>query len=253
LIAVRRIIVLTLLVIVAPWFGLGATPAEDFQRANQLYEEREFEEAIKLYRQVLDQNLQSAHLYYNLGNAYFKSGDLGHAVLNYLRAKRMAPGDDDINQNLRFASSFTRIQMEGVRLNPIRSLFESILEPYHVNLLAWISSFFFVLLFVLLAVRYGLGIRNGLLKAGIITTLVLVICPSLLTTFKYHNDYLIERAVLVAEDCPVRTGPSDQSDVELQAAPGLVVEVVDESGDWFNVLFANKRRGWIKKDLVAVV
>jgi uncharacterized protein YgiM (DUF1202 family) len=59
--------------------------------------------------------------------------------------------------------------------------------------------------------------------------------------------------VLIAEDCPVTTGPSEQSDVELEGAPGLVVEVLDESGDYYNVLFENKRRGWIRKELVAVI
>jgi tetratricopeptide (TPR) repeat protein len=230
-----------------------ATPAEDFREANLLYEERDFEQAVGKYESIVDQGLESPHLYFNLGNAYFKSGDLGHAVLYFLRAKRLAPGDDDINHNLQFASNFTRIQMEGVELHPVRGLLESLLGPYHLNLLAWVSSVFFALFFALLAIRYGIGYQNSYVKSGIITAFVCLMVFSLLTTFKYHREYVVERAVLIAEDCQVRTGPSNQSDLELEGSPGLVVEVLDESGDWYNVLFKNKRRGWIKKDLVAVV
>jgi hypothetical protein len=59
--------------------------------------------------------------------------------------------------------------------------------------------------------------------------------------------------VIVAEEAPVTTGPSPQSDLELQGAPGLIVEIVGETPDYYNVLFENKRRGWLKKDLVAEI
>ena len=70
---------------------------------------------------------------------------------------------------------------------------------------------------------------------------------------KYDFDYLTTRAVIVAEDSVVRTGPSERSPKELDAAPGLVVEILDETSDFYNVLFENKRRGWVRKDLVAVI
>ena len=74
-----------------------------------------------------------------------------------------------------------------------------------------------------------------------------------MTTFKYRQDFLARRAVIVAEDSQVHTGPSDQSEIELDGAPGLIVQIVEESGDYYNVLFENKRRGWIHKDLVAEI
>ena len=230
-----------------------ATPEEDFRAANELYEAREYSKAIDLYLRILDQGEESPALYFNLGNAYFKNGDLGHAILYYLRARRLDPADNDIVSNLEFARSFTRVQMAGVQINPIKSFLESAVEPYRLNTLAWISSLAFVLLFCLLILRFGVGLRNSALRAGIITTLVLLLVFSFVTSFKYRHDYLTSRAVLVAEDCPVRTGPSEQSDIELEAAPGLVVEILSESGDYFNVLFQNKRRGWIRKELIAVV
>lgn len=231
----------------------ASTPADLFAQANDAYQSKQYDSALVLFGQIESQGIESANLYFNIGNAYFKNGDLGHAVLYYLRASRLDPGDDDIRSNLEFAHGFTRVQMEGVRLNPISSFLESIVAPYRLNALAWIASFFFIVLIGLLVVRLGLGFRNSALKAGLTVALVLLVASAGITTFKYRTDYLTRRGVILEEDATVRTGPSRELDVELQGSPGLVVEILDESGDWYNVLFENKRRGWIRKELVAEV
>jgi len=234
--------------------GVFAADAEaDFQKANQLFQDKEYADAIGLYQNILDEGVESAPLYFNLGNAYFKDGDLGRAILYYLKARRLDPSDNDIAANLEFARQFTSIQMEGVKLNPISTFFESVVGPYRLNALAWLSSLLFILFFILLSLRYGFGFRTGILRVGTIIILTLLVVSSWMTSFKYRHDYLTQRAVIVAEECPVYSGPYEQSDIELEAAPGLEVEILTESGEYYNVLFENKRRGWIKKDLIAAI
>ncbi len=230
-----------------------ASVREDFEKGNSAYQEGRFDSAIVYYEAVADLGVQSAALCFNLGNAYFKSGDLGQAILFYLRARRMDPADEDIVSNLEFARSFTRVQMEGVRLNPINSFVESMVSSYRIDTLAWISSLFFILLFGFLSVRFGLGITNPGVRVGLALAVIFLLLSSLVTTFKYRTDYLTRRAVLVADEVPILTGPSADLDIELQGAPGLVVEILSESGDWYNVSFENKRRGWVLKELVAEV
>ncbi|RME27530.1 MAG: hypothetical protein D6800_04965, partial [Candidatus Zixiibacteriota bacterium] len=166
---------------------------------------------------------------------------------------RLNPSDDDITTNLAYAKSFTSVQMEGVRLNPIRAFLENIVAPYHLNLLAWVSSVFFILFFVLLTIRYGWGRRERWWRGLIVASAVLLVVSAGLTTFKYHLDYRLPRAVIIAEECPVYSGPTEQAEVELQGAPGLVVEILDSSGDFFNVQFENSRRGWVHKSALARV
>jgi len=206
-----------------------------------------------LYQSTINQGYESAPLYFNLGNAYFKKGDLGHAVLNYLKARRLDPADEDIAHNLEFARRFSRIQMEGVELNPIEAFLASLVENYHLNSLAWFSSFFFILLVGVLIIRYGLGFNNSIVRSGLIAALIFVVITSGLTSFKYRHEYLTRRGVIVAEESTVYTGPSEQSDVELEGAPGLVVQILDENNDYYNVLFENKRRGWVKKSIIAEI
>jgi tetratricopeptide (TPR) repeat protein len=233
--------------------GVCQTPQELFTAGNQHYANKEYAEAIDAYRQVQAQGLESARLYYNLGNACFKHGDLGHAIANYIKARRLDPDDEDIIHNLEFARQFTAVQMEGVRLNPIDTFFGSIVGPYTLKQLAWLSSIFFVLFVIALIFRWGLRTGGSAARGIAVALAVLLVVSSILTTYKYRHDYLRQRAVIVAEESPVYTGPSEKSEIELQGAPGLVVEVLAEKDGFYNVQFENQRRGWIDKDLVAVV
>lgn len=250
---VFKIVALALLALTVLAGGVAASNESDFETANGYFRDKEYGPAIDTYESIVARGVESAPLYYNLGNAYFRNGDLGRAVLNYMKARKLAPADNDIRDNLEFAKQYTNIQMEGVKLNPISSFLESLVGTYRLNTLAWVSSAIFILFMILLSLRYGLGIRNAAVRVGIVTVLIFLVIASWLTTFKYRNDYLTQRAVIIAEECPVTTGPSDESDIELEAAPGLVVEILSESGDYYNVLFENKRRGWIKKELVAEI
>lgn len=224
--------------------------SDKFERANKFYEDKDYQSAIILYQSIISENLESPAIYFNLGNAYFKSGDLGRAILNYMRAKRIDPGDEDIKQNLEFARQFSRVKMEGVRLNPISSLMLSLVDDYKLSTLAWISSSFFILFLLFLIFRFGIGFNYPWLKFGIIISFILIGISFGFTTLKYRHDYLTRWAVVIAEESPIYTGASDQSDIELDAAPGLIVEILSETSEFYDVLFENKRRGWIEKDLL---
>ena len=250
----RRIILsVMVLILSATGVGRASDVKTAFEEGNAFYEQRDFESAIRVYESIVHGGAESATLYYNLGNAYFKSGDIGHAVLNYLRAQRLNPSDEDIVHNLEFARRLTRVDMEGVQLNPITSFIESVVDSYRLKLLAWLSSVLFVLFMLALVVRYGIGLRLTALRIGTMVLAVLLVGSAGLTTFKYRIDYLTSRVVIIAEEAPVRNGPTENADIEFQGAPGLVAEIVRRSGDYYNVLFENKRRGWIKRDLVAEV
>ncbi len=231
----------------------AGTVEEDFAAAAAHYEAGEYADAIELYTGIADQGKESAALRFNLGNAYFKDGNLGYAILNYMRARRLDPGDEDIVSNLEFASQFTSLQMEGVELNPINRFMESIVAPYSLAILAWVSSALFVVLMLLMILRYGLGISGSAVRVGMAVIIILLAVSSMTTTYKYRTDYLTRRAVLTEFEVPVRSGPSDRLDTEFEGVPGLVVEILSESGDYYNVLFENNRRGWVRKNLVAEI
>ena len=101
--------------------------------------------------------------------------------------------------------------------------------------------------------KYALQIQFTGLNSAVVFALILVTMTAGLTTFKYRTDFLNKRAVIIAQESSVYSGPSSNSDLEFEGSPGLVVDIVRESGDFYDVLFENKRRGWVKKDLLEVI
>ena len=105
-------------------FGLATIPAsgalevaavaqvEFYQEGNRLYQEGEFEDALASYLRLVEAGFESGEVYYNIGNAFFKLGDLAQSILYYERARRLLPGDEDVQVNLELARSLTVDEIE---------------------------------------------------------------------------------------------------------------------------------------------
>ena len=91
-------------------------------RANERYERGEYAEAAQQYEALIDRGYGGASVYFNLGNAYLESGDLGRAILSYLRARELAPRDSDIRANLDLARSMTVDRVTAERALLIESV-----------------------------------------------------------------------------------------------------------------------------------
>jgi tetratricopeptide (TPR) repeat protein len=85
-------------------FAQETDPKILFETATKLYEEKAYGEASVLWQQIADQELVSADLYYNLGNAYFKAGNLAKSILYYEKAAKLEPDNEDIQFNLKLAN-----------------------------------------------------------------------------------------------------------------------------------------------------
>lgn len=224
-----------------------------FTAGNQLYDSAQYRQALQTYLELERNGFQSAALFFNIGNSYFKEGELGYAILYYLRAQRLDPGDDEIKTNLEFARQFMPTIMEGVKINPVSAFFDSITAPFTLNGLAWISSLFFVILMLTISAR--LYFQNSSLLTRIVTILLLILLlvSSGLTTYKYRTDYLARKGVIIASEAKVLSGPDDDNDVEFTGGAGLTFVVQKELNDFYQVIFENKRKGWIRKAEVAII
>ncbi|MBL0073070.1 MAG: tetratricopeptide repeat protein [Bacteroidetes bacterium] len=90
----------------------GQSEQEIFAAANKLYMDEKFDKAIEKYEQLVTMKKVSADVYFNLGNAYYKTGNFASSILNYERAQRLSPSDPDIEYNLRMANLSTIDKIE---------------------------------------------------------------------------------------------------------------------------------------------
>jgi tetratricopeptide (TPR) repeat protein len=231
------------------------SPQEVFQRAEELYQEGRYQQAVEQYEALLAQGIEDGAIYYNLGNAYFKSGRVGPAILNYERALRAMPGDEDTEANLAFANELI---VDVVQRPPMPSYVAWAVDLYHAldpDFCAALLSLSFVL---------G-GIATSILILGIwprfrtpaIYTLVAVGAVTLLSatvlTAKVHSSGESEEAIALAQSIEVRSGPGETNPQLAEIHEGLKVSVLGGREGWLQVRLPNGLTGWVQETDVAIL
>ena len=150
-------------------------PKQLFQKANQAYQNQNFQQAIELYQNILGQGYQATEIYYNLGNAFFRLNNLGQAILNYEKALKLNPNDPDIRYNLELAN--LRV-VDRLELPPRFFLFEwwdSLKTYFSLTQLTRLVAILFTLSILLLVLwlfirRYRLRrwLLTGVIVSGIL-------------------------------------------------------------------------------------
>ena len=113
---------------------LAQSVTATFDNANKLYEQGKFAEAAALYEKLLQSGHVADALYFNMGNAFFKGGQIGRAIAAYVQAQRIAPRDPDVRANLQFA----RNQVQGPTFLPER--FSRWLGKLTLNEWTWLAA-----------------------------------------------------------------------------------------------------------------
>ena len=226
--------------------NIAADVSSAFDAANRLYEQSKFAEAASAYEKLAQNGAVSPALYFNLGNAFFKSSQVGRAIAAYRQAERMTPRDPDVRANLQFA----RNQVQGPTLRPGR--WERLLGTLTLNEWTGLSAVALWLTFGLLTARElrpGLArsLRSWTLLAGLSTALLLA-CLALAWT----GQTLHKTAIVTAEEATVRNGPFDESPGAFTAHDGAALRVLDRKDDWLQVTDGTRRVGWVKRDAVLV-
>ena len=242
---ITALLFIALILSVSPAFSSDADSL--FNAANSLYQNQDYEKALNMYLNLEQKKYESAPLYFNIGNCYFKQGKLGYAILYYLRAQRLSPRDPDISTNLEFARQFMPTRLEGIKINPVTSFLSSIVSVFTLNFMAWGASILFIILFLYLSLVIFLQWRGLIIRIVAYCLIFLVIVSSGLTSYKYRAEYMTERGVIIADETRILSGPGEDNDVEFVGVFGLTFEIEKEADNYYLVLFENKRKGWVSK------
>lgn len=238
-----------LLIILFTYFmvplGASATNSEpSFEAANKLYEEGRFADAATAYETLLNSGGVSAAVYFNLGNAYFKAGQLGRAITAYRNARSLSPRDPDITANLQFA----RNQRQGPSI--AISTFQRWLGKFSLNewtALATVAFWAWMLLQASTELRpaFKRPLRGTLLVLGAST-----VGLGILLVAGWRAERLSQVVVVTTPQASVRHGPLDESQVAFTVNDGAELRLLDRKDDWFQVTTGPNRVGWLKRDLV---
>ncbi len=216
-----------------------SAPADVFQKANEAYQSGNFAQAKDLYEQILQQGLGSFALYYDLGNAYYRLGQLGKSRLWFERAQRLDPGDEDVRYNLKLIRS----QIQDDAESPLRLLETS------AGLLGWV--FLAANLFFFAVLAAGLFSRSEWIWWGRWIAGLFFLCA--LGLFVLAKTQGRTPAAIVLEPrVEVRAGPGEDFRVGFVVPEGQKVVVFqDASSGWREIgVPARGLKGWARREAV---
>ena len=237
--------ILIILVIALLPASLYATVAD----GDEAYRQGEYEEAIGHYEAVLAEGLASADLYYNLGNAYYRTGQMGLAILNYERALRLDPAMGDARENLALAESQTVDRITVLPKLFIVRWVDTLCT--HISPTGWRIVWLVLLAMVGMAViAFRLGASRGMRKAGFITGLLLVLLLIIATWLLLratHRYNARNEAVVMPAAITVKSSPEAQSTDKLILHEGTRLTVTDSLADWYKITIADGTTGWCQR------
>ncbi len=222
---------------------------EILQKANNAYQNQDYLESLKLYNSVVQDGYASAELYYNLGNSYFKTDQLGYAILYYEKALKYNPSDEDIQHNLAIAKARTVDQIKEVPQLFIVDWFNYYLAIFPVS--GWT-----VLLYVFyLAFLISVGIfflsrklrikRTSLFSSAI--TFVISILLGLTLLAKVNQETSSHYGILIMQNITAKNSPDFQSNDAFIINEGIKFEIEDTVNDWGKIKLADGKVGWLPK------
>jgi tetratricopeptide (TPR) repeat protein len=231
-------------------FGLSAAvaaPGDDFKAANQLYDNGKFAEAAAAYEKI---EPKTAHVYYNLGNAWFRQNKLGLAILDYARARQLAPRDPDIVANLKFAQQ--RLGVDEINTPPqaTQRLLRSVVESRTAS--EWSVGELVGLW--LLALTIGARVYFPKLRTGVLIVAVAGLAgfgfSTFALTYQVIGDHAAPQAIVVNGETEARFAPVPDSTVHFRLAEGTRVSIREDRGQWLFVERADGQQGWVKSEAV---
>lgn len=242
--------------------SIGAYASEEvsqdklWQSANVAYEKGDWSGAVDAYTKIADQGYESAQLYYNLGNAYYRQQEPAKAVLFYEKALKLDPSYEDARYNLDHVNSILQDKIEPVPEFFLKEWMRSVSGMMSSN--AWAVTFLVLLALTLaLMLVFRMAASLAWRRVGFFTGLVtlLLMIAALSFSLWQKNDYNShDGAVIMATVTSVKSSPTADNSTDLFILhEGTKVKVLEKTGAWTNISLADGRQGWVRTSDIELI
>lgn len=232
----------------------AADPNKLFYSANALYEKREYALALEDYRKIPGMGVDSANLYYNMGNACFKLGKIGYAILYYEKAKRITPQDSDLKQNLEYARSLLSGPSYQV---PQKKFFVSLMKApfkeFNLNTLTIVMLAAYILLFLFQAFSVLNPVAAKKVRVLHVISAFIFLMSLSAFAMRYYDEEFLRRGVVVAKNVECKYEPIDKSTVFYKMQEGDDVLILKTRDGWTQIKRGDGKVGWVPMDAVGTI
>lgn len=239
----------------AAGFAQGQADQTTFARAGRLYRQGRFREAANAYQAHLREAPEDWAALYNLGNAYFRLGDVGRAVLAYERASRLRPRDRDIRANLELARLFVAASGDRAERSWLHAAGGALVRS--VTAREALVGLAAVLWVFCAAWSWRLAVLTGRLRRVARWCMVaaaaaaVVLAP--LAAAKAYEVAFANYAIVLEPEVQALSGPGANFEPAFSLAAGMRVRVTGERGAWREVQPSPGARAWVRADQVELI
>ncbi|MEO6883867.1 MAG: tetratricopeptide repeat protein [Bacteroidia bacterium] len=223
--------------------------------ANTNYKAGKYDKAAQFYEIAVAQGYTTPDIYYNLGNAYYKENKMAYAILNYERAKKLAPNDEDIRFNLNMANLHITDKVVPVPTvffkqwwSDFRNLFSE--KRWSIFCIAFFFSFFIFL---------GLFFyfRSVIQKQIFFSLAVLMFIGSIFTFLLAQQSYSIlhthNQAIIISPSVTIKSAPEEEGTQLFVVHDGTKVTIIEKNNLWTEIKLANGNVGWLKNSDIEII
>ena len=247
------------LLIVILVFAITSVFAEDnaslIAKGNKAYTGRFYQQAVDCYLKVVKNGYEAPELYYNTGNAYFKLNDYPSAILYFEKAKKLLPGDEDINYNLKVANTKIVDKIDAIPEFFIIRWYKKATNIFSFNTWAVFGLVIFVIFLGLLSVYLFsrvLTARKIAFWCAIVTFLLTI---KLFTFAQVQYSILknTKEAIIFSPSVTAKSSPDDNSTDLFVIHEGAKIKIIDSVGEWSEIKIANGSIGWVNTSAFKII
>lgn len=233
--------------------ALAASTETLWREAAESYDRGDYPSAVEKYNKILERGFSSSELYYNLGNCYFKSGELGASIWAYRRALKLDPDMEQARSNLNYARAFNADEIEGKESGFILDIWDF--------LTGFFTSNGYLIVFAVAWWITGMIIAFMIIKPGkmswtyylLIVSAVVAIFSAAATVRRVKLDRLTTWGVLTEQAAHIREGPGPDFQKIETGHDGLEFKILGEREDSYLIELENSLKGWVAKEAVLII
>ena len=223
-----------------------------FENANKLYQEEKYQEAAQTYESILNSGKQSAEIYFNLGNCYYKLHKIAPSIYNFEKALQLSPNDEEIKNNLDFAR---KMALDDIKIIPkvgFHKLISDFTSKYYYDTWAWIAVglAFGFLLFFLGYYFSSTTFKKRLFFTGMFVLIVGILVSTFSGIYEKNRTESERPAIVFVESVPLKGEPKVNAPETTTIHEGTKVYVLESTSNWKKVELTDETTGWLETSAI---